>query len=192
MAEYYNPQQEPGTDKRLLLVLFVSFLGITLLQFFTKSPQPPPKPGPEQQQTQPSQPSPSPGTSAATQTPSPAPTPKKGQTKGQTKGPPTKQASGATETTVENEVYRITFSNQGGLVKSWILKKYKDDFGKPLDIVNPVTAPVVGYPLSFFTYDKELQKKLNEALYVPSAIGPQPESQCDWPAGALPDAATRG
>lgn len=83
------------------------------------------------------------------------------------------QASSATETIVENAVYRITFTNQGGLVKSWILKKYKDDFGKPLDIVNPVTAPVLGYPLSFFTYDKELQKKLNDALYVPSAIGPQ-------------------
>lgn len=170
MAEYYNPQQEPGTDKRLLLVLFISFLGITLLQFFTKSPQPPQKPGPEQQQTQQAQPSPSPGTLTATQTPSPSPAPQKGQTQGL----PIKQASSATETIVENEAYRITFTNQGGLVKSWILKKYKDDFGKPLDIVNPATAPVVGYPLSFFTYDKELQKKLNEALYVPSAVGTQP------------------
>ncbi|HEV2961432.1 MAG TPA: membrane protein insertase YidC [Candidatus Angelobacter sp.] len=166
MAEYYNPQQEPGAEKRLLLVLFISFIGITLLQFFMKAPQQPPKPGPEQQQAQPS-PSPA-GTPVAPQS---SATPAK--TKPPASSLPVKQASTTTETVLENDVYRITFTNQGGVIKSWILKEYKDDFGKPLDMVNPVTAPVVGYPLSFFTYDKELQKKLNEVLYVPSVVGTQ-------------------
>ena len=152
-----------------MLVLFISFIGITLLNFFIKAPQQPPKPGPEQQQTQ-AQPSPSPSPSSTpgkTQPSLPAP-----RTKPSAASLPSKQASSETETVIENDVYRITFSNQGALVKSWVLKKYKDDFGKPLDMVNRVTSPVVGYPLSFYTYDQGLQKKLNEALYVPSATGP--------------------
>jgi len=28
---------------------------------------------------------------------------------------------------IENGVYRIVFTNRGGRVKSWILKKYTDD-----------------------------------------------------------------
>ena len=168
MAEYHNPQQEPGAEKRLLLVLFISFIGVTLLQFFIKTPQPQPKPGPEQQQAQPS---PSPAATPVAARPSAA-KPRKIKAAA-TPNLPVKQASATTETVIENDVYRVTFSNQGALVKSWILKKYKDDFGKPLDMVNPATAPVVGYPLSFFSYDKELQKKLNEVLYVPSVVGPQ-------------------
>jgi YidC/Oxa1 family membrane protein insertase len=168
LTEYYNPQQDPGSEKRLLLVLLISFVGIALT-FLFKPPQPPAKPGPEQHQTQP-QPSPSPtATSSAPQ----AAKNTEGSIKPAVPSLPARQAPNVTETVVENDLYRITFSNQGALVKSWILKKYKDDFGKPLDMVNPVTAPVVGYPLSFFTYDKELQKKLNEVLYVSSAVGPQ-------------------
>ena len=45
-------------------------------------------------------------------------------------------AAAETTTVVENELYRITFSNRGGQAVSWILKKYKDDAGKPLDLVN--------------------------------------------------------
>ena len=72
---------------------------------------------------------------------------------------------------VENELYRITFSNRGGQVTSWILKKYKDDAGKPLDLVNAKAAAKVGYPLSLWTYDANLRNQLVQALYVPSASG---------------------
>ncbi|HEV3038622.1 MAG TPA: membrane protein insertase YidC [Candidatus Angelobacter sp.] len=166
MAEYYNPQQEPGAEKRLMLVLLISIIGIIILNFFIKAPQQPPKPGPEQQQAQPS-PSPS-STPVTSQSSLPAASAHSKPSSGSLPG---KRASSETETVVENDLYRITFSNQGGLVKSWVLKKYKDDSGKPLDVVNRVTSPVAGYPLSFFTYDQGLQKKLNEALYVPSATG---------------------
>jgi len=80
-------------------------------------------------------------------------------------------ASAETTTVVENELYRITFTNQGGQVKSWILKKYKDDDGKPLDLVNQATAAKFGYPLSLFTYDQGLRNRLASALYVSSASG---------------------
>ncbi len=38
---------------------------------------------------------------------------------------------------VENDLYRIVFTNHGAQAKSWILKKYKDEKGQPLDLVNP-------------------------------------------------------
>ncbi|HKO14465.1 MAG TPA: membrane protein insertase YidC, partial [Acidobacteriaceae bacterium] len=83
----------------------------------------------------------------------------------------TVQASSEKETIVENELYRIVFSNRGADVKSWILKKYKDDAGKPLDLVNSDTAAKLGVPLSLFTYDAGLRTQLNSALYVPSTTG---------------------
>ena len=80
-------------------------------------------------------------------------------------------AAAETTTVVENELYRITFSNRGGQAVSWILKKYKDDAGKPLDLVNPKAAAKAGYPLSLWTYDANLRNQLAQALYVPSATG---------------------
>jgi glycerophosphoryl diester phosphodiesterase len=44
--------------------------------------------------------------------------------------------------------------------------KYTDNAGKPFDLVNHTVSAQLGYPLSFFTFDKELEKKLNEALYA--------------------------
>jgi YidC/Oxa1 family membrane protein insertase len=72
--------------------------------------------------------------------------------------------------TVENELYRIQFSNRGAVVTSWILKKWKNDEGKPLDLVS-TAAPKAGYPLSLYTYDANLRNQLDQALYVPSATG---------------------
>jgi len=78
----------------------------------------------------------------------------------------TKQAASESQTVIENGLYKITFSNRGAQVKSWILKKYTDDKGQPLELVHSVAAPQFGYPLSLYTYDPALTKKLNEALYV--------------------------
>jgi YidC/Oxa1 family membrane protein insertase len=80
-------------------------------------------------------------------------------------------AAAQSSTTVENTLYKITFSNQGGQVTSWILKKYKDNAGNPLDMVHQGAAQLYGYPLSLYTYDDGLTKQLSSALYVPSATG---------------------
>ncbi len=81
----------------------------------------------------------------------------------------TKQATSESETVVENDLYRITFTNRGAQVKSWILKKYHDDKGQPLDLVNNLAAEKYGYPLSLWTYDESQRNKLNSALYVVSS-----------------------
>jgi YidC/Oxa1 family membrane protein insertase len=80
-----------------------------------------------------------------------------------------------TATTVENGNYKIVFTNRGAQVKSWVLKKYFDTAGKPLDMVQPQASAYFGYPLSLFTYDGSLDNELNnKALYQVKASGAQP------------------
>ena len=80
-------------------------------------------------------------------------------------------AASETQTVVENELYRITFTNRGARVKSWILKKYKDSQGKPLDLVNQRAAVDLGYPLELYTYEPALTGEVNQALYQASQTG---------------------
>jgi len=85
-----------------------------------------------------------------------------------------KQAARETETVIENDLYRITFTNRGAQVKSWILKKFDNEAQNgPLDLVNPEAAPTYGYPLSLWTYDETVRNQLTSALYVPSREGKQ-------------------
>ncbi len=86
---------------------------------------------------------------------------------------PVVQASAEATTVVENELYRITFSNRGGQVTSWILKgaAYTDSDGKPLDLVHSQAANQFGYPLSIYTSDPSIAANLNQAMFVPSATG---------------------
>lgn len=84
---------------------------------------------------------------------------------------PAVQAAGESATVVENELYRITFSNRGGQATSWILKRYKDNEGQPLDLVHEGAAKLYGFPLSLYTYDPNLTRALSQALFVPSSTG---------------------
>ena len=81
-----------------------------------------------------------------------------------------KTATAENETVVENSLYRIVFTNRGAQAKSWILKKYKDEDGNPLDLVNK-DAVKFGLPLSLYTYDKDLRNQINSALYVAVPTG---------------------
>src|SRR5580658_7262629 len=79
------------------------------------------------------------------------------------------QATSERETVIENDVYRIVFTNRGARVKSWVLKKYTDDKGGQLELVNTVAAEKYGYPLTLWTYDESLRDKINSALYATPA-----------------------
>ena len=83
----------------------------------------------------------------------------------------TRQAASESETVIENDLYKIRFTNKGGQVTSWILKKYTDDKGGPLELVNTAAASRYGYPLSLWTYDETLRNKLNSVLFVSSKQG---------------------
>jgi YidC/Oxa1 family membrane protein insertase len=80
-------------------------------------------------------------------------------------------AGSETQTTIENERVRITFTNRGAQVVHWILKDFKDTTGQPLDMVQPQAAARFGLPLSLYTYESALTTQLNQVLYQPSATG---------------------
>jgi len=164
LADFPNPQQDPGTERRLLLVFVLTFLVILLFQPLLKKYLPhqeaPAKPKQVQSQAAqaPAASTPAPSAAAAAQPKSVAPA-------------AAERASSESETVIENDLYRITFSNRGAQVKSWVLKKYDDEQGKPLELVNDPAAAKYGYPLSLWTYDEGLRRKLNSVLYVASASG---------------------
>ena len=162
MNDFQSPNQDPGAERRLLLTFALTFVVIFITQQFIAKYYKPSAP-PPQKQEQIQSPAQSPATpvpGTATDTPPP-------------KNPAVaaKQATTKTEDVIENDLYKIKFSNQGAVATSWVLKKYKDDAGKPLELVNAVAAPEFGYPLSFFSYDKALSDKLNKAPYVRSESG---------------------
>ena len=177
MAEIQNPNQQGGgggQDSRTLFGFMMVFvLMVVAFQVF----------GPKKAQQQPEHPQQKTQAAASAATPSPAvadtPTPearhhRAGHAAAPAAAPAanTVQATSESDTVVENELYRITFSNRGGVVKSWVLKKYKDDDQKsPLDLVNHEGAAKLGLPLSLYAYDAGVREKLNSALYVPSATG---------------------
>ena len=170
MPEIRNPNlQTPGApggsgsggDMRSTMAFFVLMLAVLFgYQYFFKPKTAPTPPAQTQSQAQ-----------------SPQPDATAGQTQWALSGAqasgstPAIAATSETETSVENELYKIILTNRGAQVKSWILKSYKDTGGKPLDMVQPQTAARFGFPLSFYTYEPALTAQLNQVLYQPSATG---------------------
>jgi YidC/Oxa1 family membrane protein insertase len=164
LADYQNPQQEPGAEKRLLLVFVLTFVALMVFQPLMKKYMPQPPPAPEQKQSAPAQ---TPAAPAAVTEPS---------ARGLSTSTPaiavSKQAAAEAETVIENDLYKITFTNRGGQVKSWILKKFDNEAQNgPLELVNTAAAAKYGYPLSLWTYDEALRNKLSSVLYVSSSEG---------------------
>jgi len=157
LTEYQNPQNQPGMDKRVMIIFAVTMLLLVLAQqFMMKSP------APSQQAAKNA-----PATAPATPTPAAPPaSPAAEAARKLPVAPSALQATSESTTVVENDLYRITLSNRGGLVKSWVLKKYKDDRGQELDLANQLAAAQYGYPLSLWTWDEGLRQRLNGALYV--------------------------
>jgi len=77
------------------------------------------------------------------------------------------------EFTVDTDIYRIKFSNRGAVVHSWVLKKYLDHSGKPLELVNQASFSKVPAPFSLSLKDNKTADVLNYGFYVakPSAGG---------------------
>jgi len=158
-----------------MLVILATTVLLILLQPLMKKygPQTPAQPPQTQQQQQPApQPTAAPAPLPATVSKEkPGNKEKAGSKEKAAPSAETKQASAETDTTIESDLYKITFTNRGAQVKSWILKKYDDDKRQPLDLVHQIAAKQYGYPLSLYTFDENLTKQLNSALYVVSQDG---------------------
>jgi YidC/Oxa1 family membrane protein insertase len=155
-------------ERKLLLILALTFVVMLLFQPILKKYGPQPsaqKQASPQPQAAQNQPPPQLPNLAAT-TPEPS-------AKAKSATEAAHQAASESESVIENDLYKITFTNRGGRVKSWILKKYTDDKGNPLELLNVAAAEKYGYPLSLWTYDESLRNKLNTALYEVHRSGTQ-------------------
>ncbi len=147
MAEFSNPNQQGGQDGKSLLAMMVLIVAIFFgAQLYHNKTNPQPA-SPAVTSTQTVQ-----SSNAPAYVP-PAAQPATASAQGSTPAAPIAKAEAESTTVVENELYRITFSNRGAQVISWILKQATDEQGKPLDLVPPHAAQVFGYPLSLYTYD---------------------------------------
>jgi YidC/Oxa1 family membrane protein insertase len=77
------------------------------------------------------------------------------------------QAQEEETVTIDTDVYRVVFSNRGGVVRSWQLKTFKDKEkdGKWVDLVYPKALTKVSPPFSIAFKAQEPEVDLNTQLY---------------------------
>jgi YidC/Oxa1 family membrane protein insertase len=152
-------KKELPMEARLLLAFGLMALVLFLTPYFYKQQKP-------QEPLKPATPAAAVQTPAKPEAPAPAPA-------GQEAAPALPAAAAQKEETfvLETSVYKIVFSNRGAVVRSWILKKYPDSEGKPLELVNGAAAGKAGYPFSLVFKGRKPSADLNSALFVakPSA-----------------------
>src|SRR3954453_2716020 len=147
------PPKPPSFEKRLPLALALMMLVLLASQYFFK-PAPGPKPVAQVNREQ---------AAKVTAKPSPAnaevlPATPGGKAAGRI------SAAAQTETAIDTSLYHVIFTNRGGLVKSWVLKKYRDDSGKPLELINSA-ATEVPRPFAIELKDQKLTVDPNTVLY---------------------------
>src|SRR5215831_14668869 len=140
-------------NQRILLAFALSFAILMVWRiFFMKTLPPMPKPSPA-----------APARAPVTSAPKPAAAPRASSTA------PVLEGREAEEIVVEGDLYRLTLSTEGAVIKSWVLKKYRDEKGDLLDVVNQAACDQLGYPIGLSLADQTLSEKLNRALYVRSS-----------------------
>jgi YidC/Oxa1 family membrane protein insertase len=142
-------KKELSTENRLLLAFVLMGLVLFATPYLFKAPPPPP--GKKIQLAPALPPSPEQKTPEAV-----AAAPSQGQV----------SAPKESIVTLDTDYYHIDFSNRGAVVRSWILKKYKDSGQRPVDVVNSAAASVSGFPFSLTFKDHKPAADLNNSLYV--------------------------
>ncbi len=120
-------KKELSMEARLLIAFLLMGVVLLVSQYFIKpAPAPVATKAGAQKSVQPPTPA-----AAEAPPPLPLPAPKAGSE-------PAAQIQGYTEETseVDTDLFHVVFTNRGAVVRSWILKDYKDHNGKPLELVN--------------------------------------------------------
>ncbi len=87
---------------------------------------------------------------------------------------PVLQGTRAETFVVENKLYSVTFSTPGAVVRSWVLKDYRDAKNQPLDVVDAPACEALGFPMSLSLANSELTTEVNQAIYVAKAKNGRP------------------
>jgi YidC/Oxa1 family membrane protein insertase len=161
------PKKELSMELRLLLAFLLMGLVLFVTPYIYKAP-PPPKPVVPVKQVEKSVP-------AAVETPTAGAAQAESSATTAAPAAPAPGQIGATSeqlVTVDTQIYHIVLSNHGGVIQSWVLKKYKDKSGKPLELVNPASFTKVPPPFSLMLSDEKAQNGLNFGYY---AAKPDPD-----------------
>ena len=67
--------------------------------------------------------------------------------------------------TVDGSLFSAAFTNRGAGLTSFVLKKYKDDAKKPMDLVSRSAKESSFYPFYFFSEKDDYSSILNKALF---------------------------
>ena len=153
-------------EKRLILAIVISFLVIFLWQavFFKNKPQPVPAVMPQVQRTETV-----PGKAVAGEAAVPAQPPQAGEQAGQAGAAVEMKAEGEGQVVVDTSLYRAVWSNKGAVLRSWRLKKHKDELSEDLEIVPSLSGETAQYPFMIKTDDPAADAALNSALFKFSA-----------------------
>jgi YidC/Oxa1 family membrane protein insertase len=78
---------------------------------------------------------------------------------------PAAEALAEEEVVVENELFRVVLTNQGGRVRSWRLKHYTTSDGAPLELLPAYEEAERHLPLAVDLDDASLATEINRALF---------------------------
>ena len=149
------PPKPPSFEKRLPLALGLMMLVLLVSQYLFK-----PAPGPK-----PAAPSATPQTATQlTNKPEAIAAPNIPAAAGQI------SAGAEARTDIDTELYHVQFTNRGSVVKSWVLKKFQDNTGKPLELVNQ-DAKDTELPFSIEPRNAKLSVDPNQVLYRSTPSG---------------------
>jgi YidC/Oxa1 family membrane protein insertase len=147
--------QPLSLEKRLPIALALMMLVLLASQYFFK-PAPGPKPV-----------TPVNNKAAATMAAKPAPATAHAQVAPEAVGAAGEiQATSEITSDIDTKLYHIVFTNRGAAINSWVLKGYRDNAGKPLELIDPAAANL-GLPFTIETKDQKLSVDPNTVLFQP-------------------------
>jgi YidC/Oxa1 family membrane protein insertase len=152
-------KKEMTMEARLLLAFVLMGLVLFGTQYFYKPPPQANKPAATVAKN--SEPA---GNGASKTSDAPRPIPTKPASDVPAEMPGQVKADQEETVTVETDFYRVVFSNRGAVVRSWILKAYKDHKGQPLDLVNSAAGDKVPPALSI-AFDSQPASDPNAGLF---------------------------
>jgi YidC/Oxa1 family membrane protein insertase len=166
-------------EKRVLIAVLLSFLVLYVYQVLVPSP-------PDQKPVQASKTATAPNASARTPS-NPAPS-VQGAAAAKPAAAPNvpvqANAAPARDIVVENEAVRAVFTTQGAVLKSWELKKFHDEHGRPLEMVAGHAPAGEPLPFTIAGDDSALSARLATASFTESnesgGSGQQWHAQFDY------------
>jgi len=149
-------------EKRVLLAIVLSFLILILYQAFFIKKQPQPETPPESLTEIEKKPEQEPAEKGLLSPP--AITEEREPAEEERDLQPI-SAQAEEEILIDTSLYKATWSNRGGVLKSWKLKKHTDENKEDLDLVSLRSSELGIYPFSLRTDDSSFDSTINAALF---------------------------